>query len=157
MLNGGGSKARQWQIDNLTQEDKSNIAKKREKILVESGRKSKIMRNANVKRRPLMESLGYWLPEDQLTDFELYRKQVWKRTNSQKLESLPHYEKRNHYSNDGWSLDHKYSIKQGFVDKISPEIIGNIANLEMLPCVENSRKSDKCSITISELHNKLLT
>ena len=47
----------------------------------------------------------------------------------------------------GFSLDHKYSIKQAFLDGISPEIVGNNINLEIISISENSSKGAKCSIT----------
>ena len=53
----------------------------------------------------------------------------------------------------GYSLDHKYSIKQGFLDGISPEIIGSNHNLEIITIAENSSKGAKCSITKEELLN----
>jgi len=51
------------------------------------------------------------------------------------------------------SIDHKYSIKQGFIDKISPEIIGSIVNLEILSFSKNSSKQEKCSISLQTLLN----
>ena len=48
-------------------------------------------------------------------------------------------------------LDHKFSIIEGYKNKVSPELIGSIHNLEMLPHIENINKRDKCSITLDEL------
>lgn len=48
-------------------------------------------------------------------------------------------------------LDHKYSVCRGFYDGIPPEVIGSVANLEVIPATENLKKSAKCSITLEEL------
>ena len=53
----------------------------------------------------------------------------------------------------GNSLDHMFSIKQGFLDKIAPEIIGSYHNLEIITSIENSSKGAKCSITKEDLHS----
>ena len=53
--------------------------------------------------------------------------------------------------NGNYHLDHKYSILEGYKNKISPEIIGNIKNLEFIPWEENIKKRTKNSITINEL------
>jgi len=40
----------------------------------------------------------------------------------------------------GWQLDHRISVKKGFLDNISPEIIGGKDNLQMLPWKDNRDK-----------------
>jgi hypothetical protein len=50
-----------------------------------------------------------------------------------------------------YHLDHKYSIYQGFLDKIDPKIISSINNLEVLSEYENCSKGISCSITKEEL------
>jgi hypothetical protein len=52
---------------------------------------------------------------------------------------------------NGYHLDHRFSIKAGFVHKVSPAIIGHYRNLELLPADQNMRKNAKCSITLNEL------
>lgn len=52
-----------------------------------------------------------------------------------------------------YSLDHKFSTKQGFLDKIEPEVIGSFHNLEIITISENSSKGAKCSITKEKLLN----
>ena len=51
----------------------------------------------------------------------------------------------------GYQLDHKFSINEGFLQKIDPKIIGHWKNLEILTSLDNERKWNKCSITIEEL------
>lgn len=78
--------------------------------------------------------------------FKVYYKLVWYFTNlNTKL--VENIEKRSIY----FHLDHKYSIKSGFLEKISPEILGSSINLEIIPYSENCSKGSKCSITKEEL------
>lgn len=51
----------------------------------------------------------------------------------------------------GYSLDHIYSVKQGYLDGIKPEIIGSNHNLRIITISENSSKGIKCDITKEEL------
>jgi hypothetical protein len=88
-----------------------------------------------------------------MPEFEKYRRSVMKITNQQPLQLLKNIEKRAAYgrSDDPYQLDHRFSVVQGFLQRIAPEIIGNIANLEMLPSVKNNSKGSSCSISLQEL------
>lgn len=97
---------------------------------------------------------GNAIPDDQLTAFEIYAKKVWYFTRKQNIKILDNYELRGHYKNNGFHLDHKYSIYQGFLDGINPEVIGNIHNLEFIHCITNYSKGIKCSISLDELYTK---
>lgn len=48
-------------------------------------------------------------------------------------------------------IDHKYSIMQGFKDKVSPLLIGHKENLELLEWRDNVSKQADCSIELEEL------
>jgi hypothetical protein len=50
-----------------------------------------------------------------------------------------------------WHLDHKYSVKAGFINGVEPKIIGSKENLCILSRFENCTKNAKCSITLKEL------
>lgn len=50
-----------------------------------------------------------------------------------------------------YHIDHLYSISNGFKNGISPLVIGNIANLKMVPWEENIEKHAKSSISIDRL------
>lgn len=81
-----------------------------------------------------------------------YKKRVDSVTNRQNWKGLPNSEKRGKAGVVGaYNLDHKYSIKEGFLNGVDPEIIGNIANLEFIPWEENLSKNKDCSITLIEL------
>ena len=54
-----------------------------------------------------------------------------------------------------YQLDHMYSKMQGFINCVSPEIIGNAANLEWILTEQNCSKRMTCSITLEELLEKI--
>lgn len=55
------------------------------------------------------------------------------------------------YDGSRFHLDHKYSISEGWKNKISLNIICNRNNLELVPKMKNLSKSKSCSITKTEL------
>lgn len=90
-----------------------------------------------------------------LPEYIKYKKSVIIITNKQKITELPNHNKRGISGvNGAYQLDHKYSILEGFKNNISPEIIGNITNLEFIPWEQNRLKHANCSITIEELYQK---
>ena len=56
---------------------------------------------------------------------------------------------------DGVSRDHIYSVRDGFLNKISPEIISHPANCKLMLHNENSSKNSKSNITIVELLDRI--
>jgi hypothetical protein len=56
---------------------------------------------------------------------------------------------------NGVSKDHKFSVCDGFKNKIPPEIISHPANCELLIHTDNNKKKIKSSITIDELYDKI--
>jgi len=102
------------------------------------------------KYRKRMEELGVWIEKDVIDDFKKYRSLVYRYTNQSILfygETIENLELRSRE----FQLDHKYSIKMGFINNIPAEIIGSIVNLEMLPGKLNNSKKAKCSITKTHL------
>lgn len=108
--------------------------------------------SSEIRRQKEIES-GRWIPEEQKSDFKRYSDSVWRITRNQELETLENFEKRGRiYENpEAYHLDHRFSIKEGFEEKIPPEIIGSLKNLEMIPGKANCSKRSKCSITKEEL------
>ena len=101
-----------------------------------------------------MVDRGYYICPSDRPDYINYRNEVWRYTNENDLTTLPNHDKRGRIEIPGsYQLDHKYSIFYGFSNNISPEIIGNINNLEFIPSIENNKKGIKCSISIEELTN----
>lgn len=102
------------------------------------------------KYRKRMEELGVWIENDIVDDFKKYKTLVIRYTNQSLLfygETIENLELRSRE----FQLDHKYSIKMGFINNIPAEIIGSIVNLEMLPGSINGSKQHKCSITKTHL------
>ena len=87
-----------------------------------------------------------------LSEFKKYKRKVTSVTKKQPIHNLVNFEKRGISGIDGnYHLDHKFSIVEGFKQKISPWVIGNIINLEFIPWEENIKKRTKCSINEKEL------
>ena len=90
---------------------------------------------------------GYDTYEDyreDLPDWKAYKIDVWRITNQQPLHLLENYDKRGVNGEEGaYTLDHIVSVKKGFIEGISPEEIGSIENLQMIPWEENITKGWK--------------
>lgn len=86
---------------------------------------------------------------ESLPEYMAYRNEVRKITENQPLHELEFSDKRR--SRHEYHLDHVYSIRQGFLDHIPPEIIGHIANLRFIPAKTNIKKGASCDITKQEL------
>lgn len=99
------------------------------------------------RRRSLIETVTgvtYEQYEQALTEKEKYYKQVKRITESQNIETLPNYEKRALAGKeDAYHLDHIIPIFYGLINKIDPNIIGNINNLRFIPAIDNIKKGCK--------------
>lgn len=82
---------------------------------------------------------------DKITDTKkrLYYYQCWYVTESQPLHLLKYHKKRGFRCARCYNLDHIVSISYGYLNNISPEMIGNISNLRFIPYKENIRKGHK--------------
>ena len=84
--------------------------------------------------------------------YNRYSKEVWRLTRitirNQKLENLDLRGKKFKKS-----LDHKFSIYEGFMNYINPRIIANVNNLEIVNEDLNQKKQEKCAMTKEELLN----
>jgi NUMOD3 motif len=91
-----------------------------------------------------------WKPDDpEYLEFKKYRRKVYYWTSKNDLTLLENYDKRGKI---GYHLDHKYSIAEGFRNKVPPKIIGSIDNLEFLLYTDNVKKGTSCSITLEKLY-----
>ena len=126
---------------------KENTDIKQAQIWSSSPDRNSFQKNNYLKR---MEELGIWIPKDIVDDFKKYRSLVGRYTSKSLLfygnmvENLELRSKEYH-------IDHKYSIKMGFINDIDPQIIGSIINLEILPARINNSKKTKCSISKKDL------
>lgn len=76
-------------------------------------------------------------------DFELVKKYGW-------------YSPTNKKNNlNGVSRDHMFSIKDGFINKIDPEVIKHPANCKLIIHNDNSSKHGKSSITLEQLLERI--
>lgn len=92
---------------------------------------------------------------NELEEFYKYKINVNRITNRQSIKNLPNYNKRGKSGVYGaYHLDHKFSIMEGFINKIDPSIIGAINNLEFIPWEDNLKKRTKCSIKKEQLIKK---
>lgn len=82
-----------------------------------------------------------------LTDYEKYKKAVWKETNNSYKSHADMLGERNRTRH----LDHIYSILHGFRDNIDPVILGNIVNLRIIDSKVNQSKSMNSDYTKEEL------
>ena len=74
---------------------------------------------------------------------EMYKREVWKYTYRNDLESLSDFEKRGRCGVEGaYQIDHIISINEGWNNGIPAEEIGNFQNLRMIPWRENLKKGD---------------
>jgi hypothetical protein len=91
-----------------------------------------------------------WKPDDpEYVEFKKYRRKVYYWTSKNDLTQLDNHEKRGRF---GFHLDHKYSITEGFKNKVPPKVIGSIDNLEFICYTDNLSKGTKCSITLEKLY-----
>jgi hypothetical protein len=93
----------------------------------------------------------------QLPEFENYKRLVTKVTNQQPIHLLENFNKNRGKSESDYQLDHMFSKREGFLQNIDPEIIGNICNLKFIPARENISKGKDCSISkevLAEKYNK---
>jgi hypothetical protein len=56
----------------------------------------------------------------------------------------------------GYDWDHKFSVFEGFQQKIHPNIVASRDNLELVPISANRSNGRKCSITRDELLNSVV-
>lgn len=82
---------------------------------------------------------GLVIDQKDIPEYAAYKRNVLKFT---KRNDITHLENSNLRGKHDYHLDHIYPIKQGFMNKIPAELIGDIRNLRMLYCVDNMQKTD---------------
>lgn len=114
----------------------------------------KAAQKAAQKVRASNEARGNWKSPCEKSEFDRYRAEVAavQRRFKKQIVLLENYSKRAPSgTTDGFHIDHRVSVWFGFVNGISPEIIGHICNLQMKHWLDNNRKWSKCDITLGEL------
>jgi hypothetical protein len=97
---------------------------------------------------------GRYLDPNKKPEYIRYRDEVRKlseRTIKQYKDQIKDIEKRS----KKFHLDHKYSIFDGFVNNVDPNIIAHFCNLEILPSIINETKNIKSSISFIELQEMI--
>jgi hypothetical protein len=107
------------------------------------------------KIRKTNENNGRWTPLEKLEDKRYYEILVRKYTEKQNIKLLKNNVLRGPVENNGYHLDHIYSISEGFKNNIPIHIIADINNLRFIPARENQSKNYKCHITIDEIINNM--
>jgi len=137
-LNRNGWSGKQQSVESNQKRSMTLTGITRSKETINKTRKTKIDRGI------------IWKPDDpEYLEFKKYRRKVYYWTSKNDLTQLEHHEKR---ALLGYHLDHKYSITEGFKNKVPPKVIGSIYNLEFIPYNANISKGTKCSITLERLY-----
>jgi len=141
---------------------KSSISKTNSKYIQEFGIDAglKKIENRNAKRlATLIEHGKIIIPAEQKIDYLIYHHLVLEET---KYQLLIHGHSK---FGENWQkikkeekleIDHQFSIKSGFINAISPKVIGNIENLELITRAENIKKRDNNSIDHETLIEKIV-
>jgi len=98
---------------------------------------------------------GAQVPDELLSLYSIYKRKVFHFTHKAKKIKFKKEElsKRGKSGMDGaLQIDHIYSIFEGFINNISPEIIGHPANLQLTTWEYNDDKKSKSDITLNELY-----
>jgi hypothetical protein len=112
---------------------------------------SQIATKAIIKGNATKVAKGLILPPEERDDFYRYKIVVTTLTERLRKKLNEGYCTGLAGESGAYHIDHMYSTSNGFKNGISPLIIGNIANLKMIPWEENIEKHAKSSIDIERL------
>ena len=159
------SQTEEWKIkfkktwSNKTKEELAIITNKKKETNNERYGYDHIMHDENIRKIIIEKSLatrrknGNILPEDQISDFNRYKGRVYNKTNrnATKYFSEQELSKIGKCGIPGaHQIDHKYSIRDGFLNNVSPDIIASQHNLQIISWEENDTKKAKSCITLEE-------
>lgn len=94
---------------------------------------------------------GTQVPHEKLAPFDLYRRKVHALSKKEPIYLLANHEKRGHYNNGGYHLDHVLSVFDGFRLGIPAEVVASIVNLRFISAAENSSKSSHSHQLLQDL------
>lgn len=104
--------------------------------------------------RKNLEQRGKWIPHSEMNLFKLYKRQVARLTeeNVNKIKGYDHTKRgRCLTDSDNHQVDHIYSVTDGFINGILPQIIAHHVNLRFIPWRQNLRKWNTSDMTLDEL------
>lgn len=96
---------------------------------------------------------GHITKPDDYDSFNNYKNLVYNLTNRTYRRYKKQIDPDGLRGND-YHLDHKYSIFQGYIDNIDPNIISSVYNLEIIEASTNMSKKIKCNISKENLIKK---
>jgi hypothetical protein len=99
-----------------------------------------------------MVECGHFHNPQILSIFKKYKRKVYRETQKTLLQygSLIEYHPLV-FAKEEKVVDHRYSVKEGFINEVPITIMAHICNLSILSQHDNAVKSCKCSITIEQL------
>ena len=101
-----------------------------------------------IKQKSIMIERGFWIPDNQKTDYEIYQKEAhWiesmvdflPKTDIVMLHEVGMFHSTK--NKQGYVRDHMYSKMTGFAKKVFPILLRHPANLQLLLNGENTRKA----------------
>lgn len=116
---------------------------------------SQIAVKAIIKGNRTKEIKGLILPTESRKEFYRYKSVVLYLTQKNKNKIVEGYKTGLAGTEGAYHVDHNYSIKDGFQNKVSPLVIGHIENLRMIPWRENISKHSSSDISINDLYKKV--
>jgi len=146
--------------DNKTEEEMSVKLEKTKKTMMEKHGVEHIMHSEEMKQNIIQKArqtkieTGKWLSDDQIPEFKLYMRNVYyfTRISIKEKFSLDELSETGLCGVEGASqVDHMFSIKEGFLNNVSPKLIGHKNNLRLISWEDNDTKKSKSSITLQEL------
>lgn len=85
---------------------------------------------------------------DHITEYEQYRKDVWRETHKTYKAHASELGERNRLNH----LDHIYSIAEGWANKVDPKVLGSRVNLRIISGKLNRQKNSKSGYTLDQLY-----
>ena len=97
------------------------------------------------------------IPNDKIKKFKIYSKKVRSLTRFNFSRNIHQIENSTLKINDSnsYHIDHIYSVIDGFLNSVNPEIIASYHNLKVISKEENLKKGRKSDITLVELLLKI--
>lgn len=152
---------------NRTSESYSHPHSEESKQLIGKKSKEKFTQEYNTRFRKTMEELGYWIPEDDITDWMVYFKEanwverMWGYCSDQGKELLSELGVFNSNNTRGVVRGHIFSRRDGFEQGVFPEILRHPANCQIITHGDNvskaqSNNKDGGGQTPDELFEKIL-
>jgi hypothetical protein len=138
--------------------EKSRPKKEKEKIIRKITRNCKNCENTIFLPKIICDEckINYYNYYRKATTFDFDVNQYKNRLDYDLVEKHGWYSPSNKGNNlNGVSKDHMYSVREGFINGVDPEIIKHPANCRLMIHNENNKKNTKCSITLEELLDRI--